>query len=766
MDQRMRKPFFQRYGLLIILASALSAAVAGVGAAKALGKSANNPFDWIPASMPEARLYYWFREHFGGDEILVVSWPGCSFDDVRLDALAAALLPAGGGGAAPPDGALFRQVFTGPGVLRRLTSVPLNLSREEALRRMSGWLVGPDGVTSAAILVVSEAGAADRAVAIEAVRRVARERCGIAEAQIHLGGPTNDCVAIDHECYRVLYHLTAFAVLAGIVFCLVSLRSARLTAIVFATAALSEAWSTAMIYWFGLRLDSVLIMMPGMVYILTVSCCIHQLNYYLDELEHAGPTGAGARSLARSWQPALAANGTAAFGLASLAVSGLAPIRHFGVLAALGVLVSLVFVFLLLTAVLEVCRPVGAGPRRRAAPHAEGGRPWNLRIAVGSVVGHRWILGVVAVLVPVLGFGLARVRTSVKLQTMFMSESRVMQDYRWLERNLGPLVPVETVLRFGPGSPGSMLERLELVDHLERAIGRLDGVGVPLSAATFMPAIPDAGSWTGRLRRRLFEARLAAARPQLQDAGFLARGERGEELWRISSRTEALNDTDSSEILGRIRGVIEPIIAARAPGHEVKVEYTGAIPVVAMVQRQLMEDLVTSFGTAALGIALVLILSLRRFLGGLITMIPNLFPILLVFGVMGWLRIVVDLGSMMTISTALGIAVDNELHFFSWFREGLERGLSRREALLATYQHCGAAMVQSALICGLGMLIFTFSPFVPTKRFGWLMFSLMVLAVASDLILLPALLASPLGYCFGRPKALAPEVAPVPSRLS
>jgi len=349
---------------------------------------------------------------------------------------------------------------------------------------------------------------------------------------------------------------------------------------------------------------------------------------------------------------------------------------------------------------------------------------------------------------------------------MFMSESRVMQDYRWLERNLGPLVPVETVLRFGPISSRSMLNRLELVAELERAIGRLDGVGVLLSAATFVPPIPDAGSLAGGLRRRLFEFRLAAARAQLQDAGYLATGERGEELWRISTRTEALNETDSSEVLGRIRGVVEPILAARAPGQEVKAEYTGAIPVVALVQRQLMDDLVASFGTAALGIAVVLILSLRLFLGGLITMIPNLFPILLVFGMLGWLRIVVDLGSMMTISTALGIAVDNELHFFSWFREGLERGLSRRDALLATYGHCGAAMLESALICGLGMLIFTFSPFVPIKRFGWLMFILMVIAVASDLILLPALLASPLGNCFGRPKVRVPEGAPVPSRLS
>jgi predicted RND superfamily exporter protein len=146
-------------------------------------------------------------------------------------------------------------------------------------------------------------------------------------------------------------------------------------------------------------------------------------------------------------------------------------------------------------------------------------------------------------------------------------------------------------------------------------------------------------------------------------------------------------------------------------------------------------------------------------------MLPNVFPPLIVFGAMGWWNVTVDFGSMMTISTALGISVDNELHFFAWFRSFLRQGLSRSEALLRTYRCCGDAMEHTAIICGLGVLMYVFSPFVPVARFGWIMFLLILIAMAGDMVLLPALLASPIGRVFGASKkrsAPAPAAAPFP----
>lgn len=140
-------------------------------------------------------------------------------------------------------------------------------------------------------------------------------------------------------------------------------------------------------------------------------------------------------------------------------------------------------------------------------------------------------------------------------------------------------------------------------------------------------------------------------------------------------------------------------------------------------------------------------------------MIPNVFPVVMIFGFIGWSEqllgqaILVDIGTMMTASVAMGVAVDDTIHFLTWFREGLKRGLDRRDAIFVAYKHVAPAMTQTTIIAGLGLSVFALSTFTPTQRFGTLMLALLGAALVGDLIFLPALLASPLGRIFTmRPK--------------
>jgi multidrug efflux pump subunit AcrB len=134
--------------------------------------------------------------------------------------------------------------------------------------------------------------------------------------------------------------------------------------------------------------------------------------------------------------------------------------------------------------------------------------------------------------------------------------------------------------------------------------------------------------------------------------------------------------------------------------------------------------------------------------GGLISMLPNVFPVFLVFGTMGHLGVLVDIGSMMTASVALGIAVDNTIHFLTWFRDGIRMGLSRHEAIEMAYQRCASAMTTTTIIGGLGLSVFILSTFTPTQRFGILMLTILIAALVGDLVMNPALLAGPLGRYF------------------
>jgi predicted RND superfamily exporter protein len=121
-------------------------------------------------------------------------------------------------------------------------------------------------------------------------------------------------------------------------------------------------------------------------------------------------------------------------------------------------------------------------------------------------------------------------------------------------------------------------------------------------------------------------------------------------------------------------------------------------------------------------------------------MIPNVTPILLVFGTLGWLNIPTDIGTMMTGSISLGIAVDGTFHFLTCYRRLFDKTGNSVYATRVALETTGPPIVQATLITGLGMLALGLSNFGPTVRFGLLMTTSLFVALIGDLILLPCLL--------------------------
>jgi predicted RND superfamily exporter protein len=138
----------------------------------------------------------------------------------------------------------------------------------------------------------------------------------------------------------------------------------------------------------------------------------------------------------------------------------------------------------------------------------------------------------------------------------------------------------------------------------------------------------------------------------------------------------------------------------------------------------------------------------RSITAGLVVMIPNTLPVLVIFGGMGWLNAKVDIGSMMAASIALGVAVDDTIHFLTWFKQSMANTRGRRRAIIMSYRHCASPTTQSALISGLGLSVFTLSSFTPTQRLGYLMLTILLAGVIAELFMLPAILAGPLGRVF------------------
>jgi predicted RND superfamily exporter protein len=904
----MNESFFARRSLLIVCVLVFTLPFIFAGTRRTLNSKSNDIKDWLPQAFDETAEHSWFQAHFPHEQFVLISWEGCFLHDQRLELLAKKLVPdqldgpqdhsaaaeelSGESADEPKKKRRFNSVLTGTRLVEEMMAqyegTSYALSEEEVLDRLEGSLIHRDPKTgecnTCLVVTLSEAtkGRELRPTLAE-IRRIAAEECHISPEEIRLGGPPVDNVAIDIEGERTLFRLAGLSAIVGLGISWLCFRSIRLTAIVFWVAILSAGVGLSLVYFTGGTCDAILLTMPSLVYVLALSGAIHMINYYHDGIREGGLDGAPDRALSHAWFPCTMAALTTALGLGSLMISHVIPISKFGLYSALGVLATLVLVFLYLPALLHFfpSREFAAKNAGRGALEPEDTvflKIW--RVIGGFVIRNNVMvsLGCVAIMV-VFAFGLFRVEASVKLMKLFSSEAEIIHHYAWLEKHLGPLVPMEVVLTVdNEQCELSFVDRMRIAQEIEAAIEtRLSkDVGGALSAATFAPDIsPRKGgtlmsrvAYEGGLTHQLEKSRdefheyltvdvdrlkatdpsvahlriaeptagllrgqglknLAAieqfgdlatiegigpedatrvaeaidtwrsvSNPTLEQLGIVgpvaeilkskrirtlraieSRGylgaikgigpegdtqvadavkawemAHGTELWRISARVWALTDVDYADFMEELQPVVEEVILAnQSKGAKgIDARYTGLVPLVYKTQHELFRGLVNSLTSAFGLIAIVMIVVLKSPSAGLLSMIPNVFPVVVIFGAMGWLGILVDIGSMMTASVALGVAVDDTMHYLTWFRHGLDRGLDRKGAAMAAYERCATAMSQTTLVGGLGLAAFAFSTFTPTQRFGTLMLVLLFTALIGDLIFLPALLTGPLGYFFGR----------------
>jgi predicted RND superfamily exporter protein len=792
-----RNNFYQRYsvGIMAVLVFLLPLVV--VGALKAKGNNRNDVKGWLPLEYPETQTYRFFRRNFAGEEFILVSWEGCTMADPRLEILARKLIPPAEEASRIDRPIFFKTAQTGPRAVERMTSEPLNLDREEAIRRLTGAIIGPaprdggpddlDQRQTCLVLTLSDTARANLHGTIDLIKNVATEECGIAADDLHMGGPPVDNVSIDRAGQTSVTILFALSVVVGFFVSWWSLKSKALVAMVLASGVYSMFASLALVWYSGYPVDAILLTMPSLVYVATTSGAIHLANYYRDQLAETGiRDGAAGRAVHHALLPLSLATGTTAVGLATLAVSELVPIRMFGIFSAAGVVTSFLILVTFMPAALELFPPaIKLGKLAEDETDLANWQPvehsrwWR----VGQwITRHHGIVATACLLMmAAVGYGMTRVESSVQLMRLFSPQARIRTDYKWLEGRLGPLVPMEILVRIDQEAcPLTFLERMELVGEIQSEIGRLDEVGSSLSTVTFGRSLDVGGGGEGmggaaarafglgaRTRRNVLNRRLVAHRDDflagdyLREAKVVAEGvERKQELWRISARVSATKEVDYALFKKDLRTKIDPILARlEGDGIEgVTVDYTGLVPLVYKAQHSLLDGLKIGFIWDFAIIVAVMILLCRAASAGLVLLLPAAFPAVMVFGGMGWGNallksldsgsMLIDIGTVMAPSVALGVTVDDVVHFMLWFRRGIADGLDRKQATMLAYKGCARAMYQSWGVIGIGLSVFSLSPFGPTQRFGHMMLSMLTIALVGNLVLLPALLSGPLGAVF------------------
>ncbi|MDR2706383.1 MAG: MMPL family transporter, partial [Planctomycetaceae bacterium] len=729
--------------------------------AEARKTTSNRVVDWLPKETEELEIFYYrYYQHFSEGELLMVSWAGCDVDDTRLDSVAAQLV-------APFEDnrpAYFERVLTTRSMFQELSDEPLELKPPEIQLRLTGWLIGHNGKDACLVALISETGSKNRADAIETVFTTVEKITGLPRSDIYVAGPSIDSVAIDHISENAQRTLLPFFLLFCLILLFCCLRNFFAALIVFITAQMNEELGGTLLYWCGAHVDSISMLISSLIYVLTISGGIHLINYYretLNEIPLEEQKNVPWLTVKKAVLPCSLAVITTILGMGSLAVSKMVPIQTFGIYASITLALGTLWLFIFTITILQqfpIRRWCQTGHSEHNVSETLENHGWK---CFGlQIFRFRNIITLLAFLLMVgLSVGVKNLRTTVTFHGLLPKSAKVIQDYQELEKKIGGLIPIEVVVHIPDANNNNLtlLDQLYLLEVLRETLSEMEGVDAVVSVLNFLPDLP---SRTDRrmiqsARRAAMTGTLSRRQDRLREIRFFDRTDQHNDdspgtYWRLSLRVSSQAKIDYASLIAGIRKRLESArtkeIFENVTG--IRFDVTGAIPLVHRAQEQLLHDLIDSFVTAFGLIALTMIIMLRSVIRGLLAMVPNIFPCIIVFGILGLLNIPVDMGSMMTASVAMGISVDGTLHFLTWFNIGLKQGLERRQAVLFAYQRCATALLQTTIICGFGMLLFGLSDFVPVARFAVLLCLLLIVSLIGDIVVFPAILFGTLGRFF------------------
>ncbi len=739
-----QRSFYERNGLWITVLGIALFPFVFWAAVLALAGNLNEVKDWLPEHYNETADYDWFRKHFGNDVYAIATWEGCTLVVERLDRLEERLT------AKDRSGFPFARVVTGRSALRETLASNSAPTRDEAIVRLKGSLIGPDGRQTCAVIHLGDGVRDELQATLDGIRRDV-EACGVPADDVRMGGAPVLNAAIDRVSLESLVAVVAATFITVISIAWLVVRDVRLIVLVLATGIYSSTLSLAVLWLCGSPMNAIMVAMIPMVYVTATSGAIHLCNYYLAAVGEGGVEGAAGRAIAHAWVPLGLATATTAAGLLSICYNDLVLIQRFGIFSAVGVALSWVLLVAWLPSALTAWKPRRPVVKAARGDHDETGEaPLSASwLRLGDAVTRRPNLLTAACML-VLAFcaaGLPKVDVTIDLMKEFMQRERVIQDYVWLEKHLGPLSSLEVVLRFDAApsdAPGRLAERLRLVDRLEKRYAGVEFVGSTISAATFVkPPEVKPGAW---LQTGFANTRIEKERGRLEKGSYLAKGD-GEELWRVTVRVTTMQELNFDHLVADLQRAtdaeLDELSAEDRTGIATKI--TGVAPVLFKARNSLVEGLVWGVVTDLVLIVVTITVLMRHWSSGVAVMLTSLFPTFIVLGTIGWLGIVIDLGAIMAPCVALGVTVDDVIHFLLWFRTGVRQGRSRRDSVLLAWRACVRPMYQSWSLLGLGMSTLALSAFIPILQFGAIMVSMLTVGLLGNLFLLPSLLAGSLG---------------------
>ena len=548
-----------------------------------------------------------------------------------------------------------------------------------------------------------------------------------------------------HESFLFVF-LSAFItfILLFILF-----RSVRAVFFAMVVVVIAVIWTLGTVTLLGYKFTILTGVLPPLLIVIGVENSIFLLNKYLDEIRlHGNKTRALSRMIVRIGKANLLTNATTAAGFGAFIVTSNTFLVEFGIVATLNILAIYILSMLILP-ILFSYFPV---PKPRHLKHLNSDKGFTTIILskVSILISnYRTAIYTVTILLVIAGgYGITKLRTTGTIVDDISKKNQLQKDLLFMEKNFKGVMPLEITVNTEKKGGLLRLYNLKKIEQLQDTLALYPQFARPVSIVELVKSAKQAFY---RGNPKMYSL------PNSQEKNFIlsyipnfkqkahnkkrnllsAFVDSNLRITRISVQMANIGTNEIDSILRTIRPKINKIF----PPSKYKVHLTGTSVVFLKSTNYLVKNLAYSLllAIAVITILMSFIFSSVKMI--IVSLIPNTIPLILTAGMMGYFGISIKPSTIIIFSIALGISVDNTIHYLSRYRLHLKTNhWGIKKSVMDALNEAGYSMVFSATVLFFGFYIFTFSSFGGTEALGYLVSFTLLIALLTNLIVLPSLL--------------------------
>ncbi|HEY4148516.1 MAG TPA: MMPL family transporter [Chitinophagaceae bacterium] len=528
-------------------------------------------------------------------------------------------------------------------------------------------------------------------------------------------------------------------------------RSVATVLMSLAVVIIGVVWSLGTMQLFEYKITLLNALIPTLVVVIGIPNCVYFLNkYHISYNETGDKRAALVQMISKMGIVTLFCNIAAAIGFAVFALTKSAILKEFGVVAGINIMALFIISFILIPSVLSYL----PAPKTRHTKYLDN--KWLLaildKLEAWSLHHRRVIYAATVIILGVAIAGIFRLRSEGFILDDLPKTDKLYTDLKFFEKNFKGVMPLEIVIdtKQKNGLRKYALPTYERMDSLSQYIAEQPEMGRPLSLVEGLKFARQAyydGDSNNYAMPNEFD--LAFLSPYLKTKGDSASRnnnfskllksfvDSSNQKARISINMADIGSKRLPELLQRLQGRADQLFDSS----RYRVEFTGTTVTFLEGSAFIIHGLKDSILYAFILISLCMLYLFRSLRILVCSLIPNLIPLVITAGIMGWAGVALKPSTVLVFSVALGIAIDITIRFLVNYKQEQKNKEAKQEQLVIDTIHTtGISIIYTSLVLIAGFVIFCFSGFGGTQALGWLTSITLVTATFTNLILLPALL--------------------------